>query len=500
MLESSSLPPVSLSPIRVRFAPAPTGNLHIGGLRTALFNFLFARHHKGFFLLRIEDTDIERSKDEYTQAILDGFTWVGIQSDEPLVIQSERNGEHKLIIEKLLKEGKAYRCYCTQEMVVERHNLSHPGDPFIKYDGQCRSLIRYDTTFQQSTSTFVIRFAIPEKRSEIIFDDLICGKLSFSIDQLDDFIIVRSDGSPMYNFVVVADDAFMRISHVIRAQEHIINTPKQILLYEACGYVVPHFAHVPLILGPSGEKMSKRDGATSVLEYRKEGYLPEALLNYLARLGWAHGDQEIFTLDELIAYFSLEHVGKKGAIFDGIKLKWLNKHYIRHKTADYLYTYAVNNLDGSIQNLLSQCYAHNNIQLFAFIDLYKERVDTIKELIELVLMVIKGPDQFLGQFNAQDIEKWITPPTVGYLQQIVVYLVDSWPKRSDSMQVDLAQVKNLVKSVADKNGLTLVQLAQPIRIALQGSSSGPGVFELMHILGKDEIIRRIQNMCNYVQK
>lgn len=487
--------------IRVRFAPAPTGNLHIGGLRTALFNFLFARHHKGSFLLRIEDTDTERSKDEYTQSILDGFRWVGIESDEPLVIQSERNGEHKLIIEKLLKEGKAYRCYCTQDMVVERHALRHPGDPFVKYDGQCRSLMARDIADSRGAS--VIRFAIPEQRLEVIFDDLICGKLSFSMDQLDDFIIVRSDGSPMYNFVVVADDAFMKISHIIRAQEHIINTPKQILLYEACGYIVPQFAHVPLILGPSGEKMSKRDGATSVLEYKKEGYLPEALLNYLARLGWAHGDQEIFTVDELIAYFSLEHVGKKGAIFDITKLQWLNGYYIRHKTADYLYFYAVNNLDSSLQNRLSQVYAKNSVQLLALIDLYKERVHTIKELVELVFMVIEGPDQQLGQFNVQDIGKWITYPVIGYLQQVVDYFADSW---SGTLlgESDFEQVKNGVKNIADKNGLKLVQIAQPIRIALQGSSSGPGVFELMHILGKDEVIRRIQSIIhgigNYIQK
>ncbi len=489
--------------MRVRFAPSPTGNLHIGGLRSALFNFLFARHHKGSFLLRIEDTDIERSKDEYTQSILDAFTWVGIQSDEPVVIQSERSSEHRHIAEQLLKEKKAYRCYCTQDMVVARHNLRHPGDLFIKYDGLCRSLMARDIA--DSGGASVIRFAIPENRSEIVFDDLICGKLSFSIDQLDDFIIVRSDGSPMYNFVVVADDAFMRISHVIRAQEHIINTPKQILLYEACDYVVPQFAHIPLILGPSGEKMSKRDGATSVLEYRKEGYLPEALLNYLARLGWSHGDQEIFTMDELIAYFSLEHVGKKGAIFDSIKLKWLNKHYIRHKTGDYLYTYAVNNLDSSVRDQLSQCYAHHSVQLLALIDIYKERVDTVKELVELVFMVLKGPDQVSGQFkfNVQDVEKWVTLPTIGYLQQIIDCLANSWPHElsAESLgKTDFSQVKNVVKAVADNNGLTLVQLAQPIRIALQGTSSGPGVFELMHVLGRDEVVRRIKSMCDYIQK
>lgn len=480
------------APIRVRFAPSPTGHLHIGGLRTALFNWLFARHYQGSFLLRIEDTDAERSKPEYTKSIIDSFAWVGIQSDEPLVIQSARIQEHARIIEQLVATGKAYRCYCTSEQVVARHEQRYPGDAFIKYDGLCRK--KMDTHSDQEryieqNTSFVVRFALPEGRQEVTFDDLICGHISFHITQLDDFIIARSDAAPMYNFVVVADDAFMKISHVIRAQEHLINTPKQILLYEACGYTVPQFAHVSLILGPSGEKLSKRDAATSVLDYKKEGYLPEALLNYLARLGWAHGDQEIFSREELINYFSLDHVGKKGAIFDGAKLQWLNGVYIRQKSATDLYVYAMSCLESGILEVLSRYYESNKQQVEAIIDLYKERAHTVKELMLMVLVACKGPENF----NMQDIACWIEPGTGQYLEELLALY-------GTSDQFDIDKIKGGVKEVAHKNGLKLVQLAQPIRIALQGTSSGPGVFELLAILGKHESIKRIQGLYNHIQK
>ena len=316
---------VSKNSIRVRFAPSPTGHLHIGGLRTAFFNWLFARHNNGVFLLRIEDTDVERSTKEYLDSILATFDWVNLPSDEPIVIQSQRIAEHTALIAQLLKEGKAYRCYCSQEQVAERYKGQGSGDEFIKYDGRCRNAA------EQPGVPAAIRFALPAGRTTVAFDDLIRGRVEVGIDQLDDFIIARSDGTPMYNFVVVVDDAHMRISHIIRGEEHISNTPKQLLLYEALGFPVPFFAHTPMILGPDGNKLSKRDAATSVLEYRQEGYLPDALLNYLVRLSWAHGDQEIFTREELISYFTLDHVGKKGAIFDPQKLSWVNSVYMRAK-------------------------------------------------------------------------------------------------------------------------------------------------------------------------
>jgi glutamyl-tRNA synthetase len=474
--------------VRVRFAPSPTGNLHIGGLRTALFNWLFARHNHGAFLLRIEDTDLERSKPEYTQAIIDSFAWVGIKSDEPLVIQSERFGEHARIIQELLKTGKAYRCYCTQEEVAQRHEIAHPGDPYIRYDGHCKILGTAQAAPSESAA-YVVRFALPAGRTEVAFDDLICGRVVYAIEQLDDFIIARSDGSPMYNFVVVADDAFMGITHIIRAQEHLANTPKQILLYEACGYAMPQFAHVSLILGPSGEKLSKRDAATSVLDYKKEGYLPEALLNYLARLGWAHGDQEIFTVQELINYFTLDHVSKKGAIFDIAKLRWLNGVYIREKNAQALYDYILEQVNPELGKKLGSWAQNQN--LFKIIDLYKERVTTLRELVDILMIVCHGPEN-IQSYDAQDLATWVPAEKKLLLPEIADALQACAP-------FALNEIKESVKLVAQKHGLKLVDIAQPIRIALQGNSSGPGVFELLVLLGQQEAVQRIQALYNRIQ-
>src|ERR1700733_99493 len=294
--------------VRVRFAPSPTGHLHIGGMRSAIFNWLFARHNNGSFLLRIEDTDRERSKQEYTDSILASFAWMRIDWDEPVVIQSERAKRHQEVAQKLYAQGKAYYCICTPEQVQDRLAAQSGFDiNFMKYDGLCRNA---------SHTKGALRFKIPDDITEVTFHDLIRDTITIGIDQLDDFILVRSDGTPMYNFVVVVDDADMKISHVIRGEEHIANTPKQILLYQACGFPLPYFAHLPMILGPDGNKLSKRDAATGVFEYKQLGYIPDPLFNYLVRLGWSHGDQEIFTREEVIQFFDLAHVGKKGAIFD----------------------------------------------------------------------------------------------------------------------------------------------------------------------------------------
>jgi len=481
-------------PIRVRFAPSPTGQLHLGGLRTALFNWLFARHFDGSFLLRLEDTDKERSRQEYTDAILSAFSWVGIQSDEPMVIQSQRKTEHMRVIDHLVSMGKAYRCYCTQDQIVARHELTKPGEPHIKYDRFCRprsitEQVIYPQASPEQPGPFVVRFALPEDRETVVFEDLICGHMSFETHQLDDFIIARSDGFPVYNFVVVVDDAFMNITHVIRAQEHLINTPKQILLYEACGYRIPQFAHVPLILGPDGDKLSKRDAATSVLDYKKEGFLPEALLNYLARLGWAHGDQEVFSKQELITYFLLDHVGKKGAIFDITKLLWLNGVYMRSKPAAELYDYALDCLDSLFTHILRDLHTDNHERLYALIELYKERVHTVKELMQVVIVAARGPEFYIQH----DYANWITGDTKCYLEQVITRL-------QEQATFAVEDLKITIKDIANKHGLKLTQLAQPMRIALQGAGSGPGIFELLAILGKSESVKRIEKLRNHIQK
>ncbi len=462
--------------IRVRFAPSPTGHLHIGGLRTALFNWLFARHHGGAFLLRIEDTDLERSTLEYRDSILQSFAWTALEHDEEIVTQSERIEEHRKVAQQLVAAGKAYRCFCSPEEVVARYAQKHKKeDAFVKYDGHCRNRAECADDFEKS---HVVRFKLPDDCTEVTFNDLIKGPITFGIDQLDDFIILRSGGYPMYNFVVVVDDAYMRITHIIRGEEHLINTPKQLLLYNACGYAVPQFGHLPLILGPSGDKLSKRDGATSVIEYRKEGYLPQALLNYLARLGWSHGDQELFTLSELIEFFSLEHIGNKGAIFDFEKLAWVNSVYIRQSTIDEL----LNKIIVDIQpTFLSVMPAWHVDIIKRVIGLYQERVTTVRELAEFVLLVYTG---FSVDLAHEETQKWITDETKAHLDALTKVLHAQTEWQHDTLS-------NGIKECAKILNIKLVTLLQPVRLALIGKTAGPGVFDLLEIIGKEESIARL---------
>lgn len=468
--------------VRVRFAPSPTGHLHIGGLRTALFNWLFARHHGGAFLLRIEDTDVERSTQEYRDSILQSFAWTQLQHDEEIVTQSERISVHQAVAQKLIDAGKAYRCFCSPEDLLARYGRTHADDFFVMYDGYCRERNQQGSNGLPAQSLAkeggVVRFKLPKDRTEISFDDIIKGTISFNLDQLDDFIILRSGGFPMYNFVVVVDDAFMGITHIIRGEEHIVNTPKQILLYEACGYAIPQFAHLPLILGPGGDKLSKRDGATSVIEYRKEGYLPHALLNYLARLGWSHGDQEIFSLSELIEHFSLEVIGKKGAIFDFEKLAWVNTVYLKAMTDEQILDAIITDVNTNF--LTDQCVTRTSEEVKQVIALYKERVKTLKQMVEEIAIVFNGA----RERDQADMEKWITADSRQHLNDLISVL-----EKQDSFTHDVCAAA--AKELAAQLGIKLVTLLQPIRLALLGKASGPGVFDLLAVIGKEESIERL---------
>jgi glutamyl-tRNA synthetase len=468
--------------IRVRFAPSPTGNLHIGGARSAIFNWLFARHMGGKYLLRIEDTDRERYKPEYTDSIVGALAWLGIDHDEHVLIQSSRFSEHQKVIQMLLDTGKAYRCYCTQDEVRERLK-SRPdySEEFSMYDGMCR---HRKPSHEDDGKPYAVRFAIPHEEKEVTFNDLIRGPITFNLDQFDDFIIARSDGIPMYNLVVVLDDAFMRITHVIRGEEHTSNTPKQILLYRACGYEVPHFAHLPLILGPTGAKLSKRDAATSVLDYRAMGYLPEALFNYLVRLGWAHGDQEIFTRQELIEHFSLEHVGKKGAIFDMTKLDWLNGVYIREMESKKLLEYTVAYVQ---PDLRQHCAPWTDEQLIKLIDAYKERVKTLKELAQTIIHLHRGPDLY----DSVALTEWIKPETQVHLKRLREVLQDQKVFAHD-------QLAEALKALCKDLGIKLVALAQPVRIALTGTSASPGIFVVLEVIGQHESVQRVSRLLHQI--
>lgn len=455
--------------IRVRFAPSPTGMLHIGGLRTALFNFLFARHNNGKFLLRIEDTDKERSQEKYTQAIFDTLNWCGMQPDEPVVIQSERQAEHTRIAQQLVKENKAYYCYCTPEELSARiAQTTVDGITFARYDGFCKKFIG-----QVINKPHVIRFSVPENCTEVVVPDAIKGDITFKADTFDDFILVRSDGTPMYNFVVVVDDAFMQITHIIRGEEHLINTPKQILLYQACGYTVPTFGHLPLILGPDGSKLSKRDAAANAHDYMARGYLPEALCNYLVRLGWSHGDQEIFSFAQMIHAFNLESISAKGALFDTQKLDWVNSMHIKSATASALYDYMHNTMRLPLENHFSGWSLQT---IYILIDLYKQRCVTLAALYAELESLHKQP-------TAYEISE-LTYEQKKLLDSLMTYLGVS--------EFTHDTLSHLVKEFCKTQEIKLGDIGPLVRVALTGKKDAPGLYDLMVALGHDETIKRLQ--------
>ncbi len=457
--------------VRVRFAPSPTGMLHIGGLRTALFNFLFARHNKGKFLLRIEDTDKERSLQRYTDAILKTLNWCSLVHDEPVVVQSERQDEHLRVAEQLVKECKAYYCYCTQQEVQSRvGQTTIDGIAYLHYDGFCRKFIGQPRNNQKSS---VIRFAVPESCTEVIVEDAIKGTITFSLDTFDDFILVRSDGAPMYNFVVVVDDAFMRITHIIRGEEHLINTPKQILLYQACGYPIPIFAHLPLILGPDGTKMSKRDAAANAFDYMECGYLPAALCNYLVRLGWSHGDQEIFTLTQMINAFSLDAISSKGALFDNQKLDWVNSVHLKSSNATALYEYMKHVMGLPLSTHFTNWSYATIIQL---IDLYKQRCVTLQDLYCELVLLHKSPTDFEISELTFEQKK----------------LLDSLITVLHSTEFTHETLSGRIKEFCKTQEIKLADLGPLIRVALTGKKDAPGLYDLMTALGKQETISRLK--------
>ena len=466
--------------VRVRFAPSPTGNLHVGGLRTALFNWLFAKHYNGTFLIRVEDTDKERSKREHMHSQLQSLQWVGIVSDEKPLLQSERSDVYQEILTRLLEEKKVYRCVCTPEEIEQRVRAAGVTGDHYGYDSFCRDK---DQQMRRDKPS-VVRFALPKDFTEITINDLIRGAVTFKREQLDDFIIVRSDGSPTYNFVVIVDDHASAITHVIRGEDHLSNTPKQILLYQACGYQFPKFAHIPMILGPEGNRLSKRDGAVNVLAYRKEGYLPDALLNYMVRLGWSHGDQEIFSNKELVELFSLKAVGKKAAIFDYAKLEWINSVYMQEASSSSLLVSITEYIDSEWRNKVQQW---TDAQVAQGIEMYKGRVKTVSQLAHVLVELYNGP----SEYAKEDIGKWMTTTACGLFDRLITLL--------EEQTFELEELKQTVKTFCKEHGIKLVTVAQPIRIALTGSAMSPGVFDLLVLLGKVETVQRLKTLQRFLE-
>ena len=460
-----------MSELRVRFAPSPTGYLHIGGARTALFNYLLARQQKGTFILRIEDTDVERSTQESTDAILQAMDWLGLDYDEGPYFQSDRFDLYRAKVDQLLRDGKAYRCYCSaEELERKREAALASGSGRLGYDGTCRH-----RTDQPAGAPFVVRFRTPQEGTTV-FVDRIKGPIAFNNAELDDLIIQRSDGTPTYNFVVVVDDAEMRISLVIRGDDHINNTPRQIHIYQALGAPVPEFAHVPMILGADKKRLSKRHGATSVMAYREMGYLPEALVNYLVRLGWSHGDQEIFTRDELIEKFSLESVGRAAGVFNPDKLLWLNEHYI--KTGD------PQRLGGLLAEILTArgIALEGGPELPAVVRTLQDRAKTLLEMADGAEFYFRRP----VSYDAEALERQVGPEQLAALGLLCDELAGVGA--GDHMAVEAAFQKVLAAT-----GLKLGKLGPAVRIALTGGTASPGIYDVVAVLGGPEAAARLRS-------
>ncbi len=453
--------------VRTRFAPSPTGYLHIGGARTALFNWLFARRHNGKFILRIEDTDVARSTKESIQAILDGMNWLGLAWDEGPFYQSEMFDTYRKFAHELLDKGLCYRCYCTpEELVARREAALKDGRPPM-YDGRCASVK------ETLDKPFALRFKVPPGTT--IVEDIIKGNITFDNSAIEDLIILRSDGTPTYNFCVVVDDATMDITHVIRGDDHINNTPKQILLYRALGHSLPVFAHLPMILGSDKTRLSKRHGATSVMAYKEMGFLPHALVNYLARLGWSHGDQEIFSLQELVDNFSFEAVGKSSGVFNPEKLTWLNHHYIKETPAEELSELLLPFLrEHGIE-------AKDDGRMAKIILTLRERSKTLKEMADFALFYFNER----VEFDPLATRKFLLPENIALFELLAERLSALSEFTHDSLEAAF-------NSILDESGLKLGKLAQPVRVALTGGTVSPGIFEMMEAMGKDLALVRLK--------
>ncbi len=449
-----------------RFAPSPTGYLHIGGLRTALFNWLWARKNGGRFILRIEDTDLSRNSDKAVRAILEAFDWVGLNYDGEVEYQSNRFDIYKEYIQKLLKEGKAYYCYMSKEELDALREEQQKRGERPRYDRRYRD---FDGEPPKGVQP-VVRIKAPLE-GDIVFEDGIKGTVTIRADELDDFIIARSDGTPTYNFVVAVDDALMGVTDVIRGDDHLYNTPKQILVYRALGLNIPRFYHVPMILNESGKKLSKRDGAMDVMEYKRMGYLPEALLNFLVRLGWSYKDQEIFSLEEMQKLFDPSDINKSASAYNLSKLDWLNSHYIK------------NTPNQRLSELLEDfgVYLQSHDKKEILLDALKERAKTLKEMAEMAKEILEAPREY--------DEKGMKKALKGEWREIL----ESFLKSLESADPRLpAEFHEIIKSVVEQKGIGFGKIGQPLRLALTGRLGGPDLADIMAVIGKEETIQRVR--------
>ena len=464
--------------IRTRFAPSPTGYLHIGGARTALFSWLYARKHGGQFILRIEDTDLERSTTESVNAILEGMTWLGLEYDEGPFYQTHRFDRYQQIIQQLLEQGHAYRCNCSKERIDALREAQMARKEKPRYDGHCRH--------QQVSAEepHVVRFKTPLE-GQVVIDDLIRGRVVIQNAELDDLIIQRTDGSPTYNLTVVVDDSDMQISHVIRGDDHLNNTPRQINILRAIGAPIPVYAHVPMILAEDGAKLSKRvhGESVSVIQYREEGYLPEALLNYLVRLGWSHGDQEIFSIDEMLQLFEIHDVNNSASSINVSKLLWLNQQYLKNEAPDYIarhLSYHLGKLDID---------PSTGPDIIEVIQAQRERAQTLKELADICVFFYKDFASYDDKLAGKHLNQ-AAAPVLQRLQQQLADIVD-WQQST---------IHDVVHGTAEALGLKMGKVAMPVRIAVTGGTPSPGLDLTLYLVGKTRCLQRIELALEYIDQ
>lgn len=466
-----------MTTVKTRFAPSPTGYLHIGGARTALYAYLYAQHKNGQFVLRIEDTDRERSTQEAIDAILEGMNWLQLQHDEGPHYQTQHMDRYREVIQQLLDTGHAYRCYCTKERLDLMREEQRASKQKPKYDGHCRDLNRNDMD-----KPHVIRFKNPLE-GEVVFDDKVRGTVTVANTELDDLIIARTDGTPTYNLTVVVDDWDMNITHVIRGDDHINNTPRQMNILKALGVDLPVYAHLPMINGPDGKKLSKRHGAVSVMEYRKDGYLAPAVLNYLIRLGWSHGDQEIFSLQEMIAFFDLNNISKSSANFNIEKLQWLNQHYMKSLPADVIarelqYQFELLGVDTNggpaLENLITA---------------QADRCKTLKEMAEQSRFFY----EVSPKFDEKAVGKHFTNDTKRVLQSVHHALehLHTW---------DREIIHDTVRNTAEKLDLKMGKVGPAIRIATTGNTTSPSLDLTLLLLGKQKVLSRLETAVQFIEQ
>lgn len=464
--------------VRTRFAPSPTGYLHIGGVRTALFSWLYARRHGGTFILRIEDTDLERSTPEAVNAILEGMAWLGLDYDEGPFYQTQRFDRYREVANRLIAEGKAYHCYCSKERLEELRSAQMARKEKPRYDGLCR----HRTGPPPEGVRPVIRFRNPEN-GVVVVEDLIKGRIPFQNAELDDLILVRADGTPTYNFTVVVDDLDMRITHVVRGDDHVNNTPRQMNILLALGAEPPAYGHVPMILGPDGQKLSKRHGAVSVLQYREDGYLPEALLNYLVRLGWSHGDQEIFSIDEMVSLFDIRDVNKAASAFNPEKLLWLNQHYLKSRDPEHVARYLAPHMGRFAIDLTA------GPDLADVVVAQRERAKTLAEMAA-------NSRYFYQDFAAYDEQaaaKHLTADAAGLLTVLRERLagLGTW---------SAPVIHMTVLDAAETLGVKLGKLAQPVRVAVCGTAVSPPIDVTLELLGRERSLARLERAIAWVGK